>query len=218
MVMATEAFNMTGDNPDFFGYVLYYGAMIEARRGELDPAVEKLEQARAADPNNELESTTVREIAAAFTKSGNHVAAANFYRQIIDTRPEDFSAWLALGTARHRAEQIEPARAAYLRATELRPDSPLPWHNLGLLAADQGDHAQARNYFQREVELAPDDAKAWYDLGVSLKTLGLEEESAKAFEQAEGLVKSLTRRSSDLSAALSIVRRLNLGERVLKTE
>ena len=41
---------------------------------------------------------------------------------------------------------------------------------------------------------------------------------AEAFERAENLIKSLTRRSSDLSAALSIVRRLNLGDRSLKTE
>jgi tetratricopeptide (TPR) repeat protein len=218
MVKATEAFNMTGDSPDFFSYILYYFSMIEARRGELDQAVEKLEQARAADPDNELESTAIRELAAAFTKAGNHSNAADCYAQITEKRPEDFSAWLALGTACHRAEQTDQAREAYVRATELRPNNPLPWHNLGLLASDQGDHGQARNYFQREVELAPDDAKAWYDLGVSLQTLGLEEESANAFEQAEGLVKSLSRRSSDLSAALSIVRRLNLGERVLKTE
>ena len=100
----------------------------------------------------------------------------------------------------------------------MRPESPLPWHNLGLLASDLGQHEESRNYFQREVELAPDDAKAWYDYGVSLKTLGLEEESANAFEQAEGLVKSLARRSSDLSAALSIVKRLGLTSRTLKTE
>jgi len=218
MVMATEAFNMTGEDPDFFAYVLYYSSMIAARRGELDQAVEKLEQARAADAGNELESTAMKELAAAFTKAGSHANAADFYSQITKKRPEDFSAWLALGTARHRAEQIGPAREAYLRATELRPDNPLPWHNLGLLASDQGSHEESRKYFQREVELAPDDAKAWYDLGVSLRALGLEEESANAFEQAEGLVKSLARRSSDLSAALSIVRRLNLGGRVLKTE
>jgi len=218
MVMATEAFNMTGDSPDFFGYVLYYMAMIEARRGELELAVEKLEQARGSDPANEMEPTATREIAAAFTKAGDHATAADFYGQITQTHPEDFSAWLALGTARHRAEQMDQAREAYLRATELRPNSPLPWHNLGLLASDQGQPEESRNYFQREVELAPDDAKAWYDLGVSLQALGLEEEGAEAFEHAEGLVKSLTRRSSDLSAALSIVRRLNLGERVLKTE
>ena len=66
--------------------------------------------------------------------------------------------------------------------------------------------------------MAPHDAKAWYDLGVSLQTLGRQEESAEAFERAESLVKSMSRISSDLSAALSIVRRLNLGDRVLKTE
>jgi tetratricopeptide (TPR) repeat protein len=94
----------------------------------------------------------------------------------------------------------------------------VPWHNLGLLASDQEDHVESRECFQREVELAPNDAKAWYDLAVSLQHLGLEDESAEAFDRAEQLVKSLSRRSSDLSAALSIVRRLNLGDRLLKTE
>ena len=199
MVMATEAFNMTGDNPDFFVYVLYYASMIEARRGELDLAVEKLEHARANDPNNELEPAAVREIAGAFTLAGDHAAAANFYRQITDTHPDDFSAWLAVGTARHRAGQMDLAREAYLRATELRPDSPVPWHNLGLLASDQGKREESRTYFEREVELAPDDAKAWYDLGVSLQTLGMEEESTEAFEKAEGLVKSLSRAAAAIS-------------------
>jgi tetratricopeptide (TPR) repeat protein len=218
MVLATEAFNMTGENPAFFPYVLYYEAMIEARRGALDQAVEKLEQARRADPDNELETTAIKEIANACTKEGDHNGAASWYSAITQKRPDDFSAWLALGTACHRAEHRDEARAAYLRATALKPESPLPWHNLGLLASDQGNREEARSHFQREVDLAPEDAKAWYDLGVSLKALGLEDESAEAFENAEGLVKSLARRSSDLSAALSIVRRLNLGERVLKTE
>jgi len=218
MRVATEAFKMTGENSNFFPYILYYEAMIEARHGELDQAVEKLEHARKVDPENELEITAIKEIATAFAKDGDHNAAASWYSAITQKRPDDFSAWLALGAACHRSEHRDEARAAYLRATEIKPDSPLPWHNLGLLASDLGNRAEARDHFQREVELSPDDAKAWYDLGVSLKGLGLEEESAEAFEKAEGLVKSLSRRSSDLSAALSIVRRLNLGERVLKTE
>jgi tetratricopeptide (TPR) repeat protein len=218
MVLATEAFNMTGGSAEFFSYVLYYLCMIEARRGELELAVGKLIEARAADAENELESTAMKEIALAHGKAGDYAGAANFYVQITEKHPDDFSAWLALGTARHRTEQFEPAREAYLQATQLRPESPLPWHNLGILVSDQGRHEEARGYFQREVELAPNDAKAWYDLGVSLRTLGREDESAEAFEHAEGLVKSLSRRSNDLSAALSIVRRLNLGERVLKME
>ena len=218
LVKAVEAFNMTGENPDYFPYVIYYLAMIDARRGELDSAEEKLEEAHTVDPENELQFDVIKEIAVAYGKVGNHTSAADFYRKITFQRPDDFSAWLALGTALHRAEMRDLARDAYLRATELLPENAMPWHNLGMLAADQGRHAESREFFQREVELSPDDAKAWYDYGLSLKNLGLEEESADAFEQAEGLVKSLARRSSDLSAALSIVRRLNLGERVLKSE
>ena len=218
LVMALEAFNMTGDSADFFAYVLFYTSMIEARRGQLDLAMEKLEEARAADPANELEAAAMKELAIAYTTEGDHATAADLYRQITEKVPGDFSAWLAFGTSLHRAEKIEEARRAYLRATELQPDNPVPWHNLGLLASDQGKHEESRNYFRREVEISPNDAKAWYDLGVSLKALGREEESAEAFEKAEELVSDLTNRSSDLSAALSIVRRLNLSGRVLKTE
>ena len=218
MRVAIEAFDAARSNPAFAAFVLYYLAMIAARRGELDDAMEKLQEARIADPDNELESAAVKEIAAAYTKGGDHVRAAELHGQITSKHAGDFSAWLALGTSLHRAEKRDAAREAYTRATELRPENPLVWHNLGLLASDQGQHEQAREYFEREVELAPEDAKAWYDLGVSLQKLRREDEAADAFDRAEGLVKSLSRRSSDLSAALSIVKRLNLGTRSLKDE
>jgi len=218
MVAAMEAFNLTGDNPDFFAYVLYYMSMIEARRGEIDEALQKMALARGADPTNDLESLALREIGAACSKFGRHSAAADFYAQITAKQPDDFSAWLSLGTSNHRAEKFEEARIAYKRALELHPDSPVIWHNLGLLASDQGNVMESRDCFQREVDLSPGDAKAWYDLGISLQQLGQEEESAAAFEQAEQLINTLAKRSSDLSAALSIVRRLNLGDRLLKTE
>ncbi|MEI9998508.1 MAG: tetratricopeptide repeat protein [Verrucomicrobiota bacterium] len=218
MVAAIEAFEMAAENPAFRAYVIYYLAMIAARSGEIEEAEERLAQAREADGANELESAAVKEVAAGYARAGDYARAADFYGQITKKDPGDFSAWLAVGTALHRAEKADVAREAYLRATQLRPDNPLPWHNLGLLASDQGRHEESRGYFQREVELAPGDAKAWYDLGVALKNLGRDNEAAEAFERAEDLVKSLARRSSDLSAALTIVRRLGLSGRMLKTE
>jgi tetratricopeptide (TPR) repeat protein len=218
MRAAIEAFDAAKATPAFAPYVLHYLAMIAARRGELDAAMEKLGEAREVDHDNELETATVKEIGAAYTKNGDHERAADLYSQVTKKHPDEFSAWLALGTSLHRAEKRDGAREAYTKATELRPENPLPWHNLGLLASDQGKHAEARGHFEREVELAPEDAKAWYDLGVALKKLGLEDEAADAFDRAEGLVKSLARRSSDLSAALSIVKRLGLTSRTLKTE
>jgi tetratricopeptide (TPR) repeat protein len=216
-VPAMEAFNLTGDNPDFFPYVLYYLCMIDARRGRLDEAIQKLGDARAADPLNELEPLALKEIGAVCTKLGHHQAAADAYGQVAQITPDDVTAWLAMGTAYHRINQFAEAQAAYTRVAELEPQNPIPWHNLGLLASDQGQHAQARDCFQREVELAPGDAKAWYDLAVAWQKLGNEEEGARAFEQSEALVRTNVRKTSDLSAAMSIVRRLNLGDRVLKT-
>ena len=217
LTAAQEALALTGDNPDYFGYVLYYMSMIDARRGHLDPALQKLAQARAADPENELESAALKELGTACVKLGRDNTAADFYGQAVTRNPYDFGAWLARGTCLHRIEQLGPAREAYMQASFLEPDSPMVWHNLGLLASDQGNHEESRECFEREVALAPGDPKAWYDLAVCLQALGLEDEGQTAYEKAEGLVRSSSRRSSDLSAALSIVRRLNLGDRVLKS-
>jgi tetratricopeptide (TPR) repeat protein len=214
---AVEAFNLTGDNPDFFPYVLFYLSMIEARCGRLDDSLQRLAQARAADPGNDLEPLALKELGVACTKLGRHATAADFYTQITVLRPEDAAAWLAKGTSHHRINQHEQARAAYQCVTELEPENPVPWHNLGLLAADLGQPEESCRYFQREVELAPNDAKAWYDLAVSWQALGNEEEGARAFERSEALARTHSRQTSDLSAALSIVRRLNLGDRNLKT-
>jgi tetratricopeptide (TPR) repeat protein len=216
-IPAMEAFNLTGDNPDFFPYVLYYLCMIDARRGRLEEAIAKLGDARAADPTNDLESVALKEIGAVCTKLGHHQAAADSYGQVVSIHPDDVVAWLAKGTAHHRLGQFAEAHEAYTRVTELEPENSIPWHNLGLLAADQGQDKEARDCFQREVDLAPDDAKAWYDLAVAWEKLGNDGEAARAFAQAESLVSTSSRKTSDLSAAMSIVRRLNLGDRVLKT-
>jgi tetratricopeptide (TPR) repeat protein len=218
LLASKEAFSLTGESPEIFGYVLYYLSMIEARQGELDEALLKLTQARAVDPTNDLETSALKELGALCTRFGRHVTAADFYGQITVKKPDDFSAWLALGTAQHRAEQLRDAREAYQMATRLQPENPLPWHNLGLLASEQGQHEEACDCFQHEVTLCPEDAKAWYDLGLTLQELGRNEEATEALQRAENLVSTMSRRSSDLSAAMSIVRRLNLGERRLKTE
>jgi tetratricopeptide (TPR) repeat protein len=216
-VAAVEAFNLAGDNPDFFPYVLFYLSMIEARRGRLDDALRYLAQGRETDPQNEMEPAALEEIAAVCTQLGRHATAADFYTQITVLQPEDAEAWLAKGTAHHRLKQVNEAEAAYQRVTELEPENPVPWHNLGILAADQQDHEQARDFFRYETELSPEDPKAWYDLAVSWQALGNKEEGARAFQQAEMLVRKNSRQTSDLSAAMSIVRRLNLGDRALKT-
>jgi tetratricopeptide (TPR) repeat protein len=216
-VAAMEAFHLTGDNPDFFAYVLYYLCMIDARRGKLEDAIQKLSDARAADPENELEPLALKEIGALCTKLAHHQAAADAYGQICTINPEDVSAWLAKGTAHYHLGQFDDAHDAYARVSEIEPENPLPWHNLGTLAAEQGRDAEARDYFQRETELAPDDPKAWHDLAAAWQKLGNEAEAAQAFERADRLIRSNTRKTSDLSAAMSIVRRLNLGDRVLKT-
>ncbi len=216
-VPAMEAFHLTGDNPDFFPYVLYYLCMIDARRGRIEDAIQKLGDARAADPENDLEPLALKEIGALCTKLEHHQAAADAYGQICTIHPEDVSAWLAKGMSHYHLNEFEEARQAYVRVSEIEPENPVSWHNLGTLAAELGRDEEARDCFQREAELVPDDPKAWHDLANAWQRLGNEAEAAQAFDRADSLIRSTTRKTSDLSAAMSIVRRLNLGDRVLKT-
>ena len=116
LVKATEAFNLAGDHGDFAAYVLYYMSMIEARRGELDKARYKLTEARASDPRNDLESSALKEIGAAFTKAGRHAIAADFFSQITEKYPDDFSAWLATPAPRCIAPSNSPAPARPISA------------------------------------------------------------------------------------------------------
>ena len=83
MFVATEAFNMTGENADFFPYVLYYSSMIESRRGDLELAVEnssrrevgRSEQRAGADPDQGTRDRL-------HAKNGNNSEAADCYAEI----------------------------------------------------------------------------------------------------------------------------------------
>ena len=125
--------------------------MIDARRGRLDEATQHLQQARAADSANELESMALKELGALCTKLGRHATAADFYTEMTVLHPDDVDAWLAKGTAHHRINQYDDARAAYQHVTELQPENSSPWHNLGLLAVEiLGRPEEARDCFQQE--------------------------------------------------------------------
>ncbi len=172
--------------------------MIDARRGRLEEAIEKLGGMRARPTRPTISSRWRSRKSAPFARSSattrpRPTPTAKSWRSIRRMR------WPGWRRARHITASRSSRRAgeAYTHVTGLEPENPIPWHNLGLLAADQNQNEQARDYFQREVDLAPGDAKAWYDLAVAWEKLGNEDEAANAFAQAESLVSPNIRKTSD---------------------
>jgi len=101
----------------------------------------------------------------AMAQHGYLEQAAESFRQVVATRPEDADAWYNLGTLSLRMN--DPAQAKkYLEATvKLRPEYPEAWNNLGMVAGQEGATAEAIADFERAIEQRPTYAVAMLNLG-----------------------------------------------------
>ncbi|MGA8043604.1 MAG: tetratricopeptide repeat protein, partial [Terracidiphilus sp.] len=105
--------------------------------------------------------------------------AAQSFRQVIATKPNDADAYYNLGTLSLRRNDLKAA-AEYLEKTvQLKPDYPEAWNNLGMIAAQQGRMDEAITDFERSLQLRP-------DYGTALLNLGNVYRRMKEFEKAGG--------------------------------
>lgn len=100
------------------------------------------------------------------------------------TEPPGVADLLEAGLARHRAGDIEGARAAYAAALEQAPDHPQAHRLLGVALGQGGRADEAERHLRRAVAAAPDDATGWDNLGLVLRNLGRGDEAAEAFGHA----------------------------------
>jgi tetratricopeptide (TPR) repeat protein len=91
--------------------------------------------------------------------------------------PKSPSAQNTLGTLLQAAGQMDAARAAYLRATELNPDAAYAWNNLCYLSLSTGNPVRAIGECQRAVQLAPRLEAARNNMALSYAAAGMVEEA-----------------------------------------
>jgi tetratricopeptide (TPR) repeat protein len=91
--------------------------------------------------------------------------AAQSFRDVIASKPDNADAYYNLGTLNLRKNDLPQARE-YLEATvKLRPDYPEAWNNLGMIAAQQGQPEEAVEDFQKSLQLRPRFSIALLNLG-----------------------------------------------------
>ncbi|MBI5461483.1 MAG: tetratricopeptide repeat protein [Gammaproteobacteria bacterium] len=96
--------------------------------------------------------------------------------QTADAQPED---WLLYGCLSGDIGQIDTARMALEKATELDADFVEAWFALGKLLVAAGDSESAVAPFEKAAQLQPDNADIWLTLGIAC---GLAKQIVKAEE------------------------------------
>ncbi|MGA8090266.1 MAG: tetratricopeptide repeat protein [Terracidiphilus sp.] len=91
--------------------------------------------------------------------------AAESFRQVLLTKPDNADAYYNLGTLNLRKNDFQQARQYLEKTIELRPGYPEAWNNLGMIAAQQGQIDEAIQDFEKSLQLRPGYAIALLNLG-----------------------------------------------------
>jgi tetratricopeptide (TPR) repeat protein len=153
--------------------------------------------------------------------SSSHPARRSIERVIAAVKFEEQPEWLLteLETAsealaesfyRQSRSQLEPARDAARRATELSPDNGHAWVRLAELEFSFGRTRQARAALERGLRLAPRNAQGHALLGFVLSAENRIEEASRSFERATQLDGALG--NGWLGLGLTKIRRGDLAE------
>jgi hypothetical protein len=90
--------------------------------------------------------------------------AAERFEAVTRAEPDFAPGWYALGAARRRAGQCEPAIAAYRRYAQMLPNEPEPYYGLGLCLKETGQLASASQALRRYVDLEKrPSSQKWVD-------------------------------------------------------
>jgi tetratricopeptide (TPR) repeat protein len=136
---AEEAFRRVLEvNP---GYPLagHYLAMVLARSGRLDEALEVIESAATPPGETELPSQAWMEMGFNLYECGDYENAIRAYERALTFTPERAVIWLDAGVVHQQKGKLDQARRHYEQAVELEPDLARAWHNLGLVRMEIGD-------------------------------------------------------------------------------
>ncbi|MBI5901409.1 MAG: tetratricopeptide repeat protein [Rhodocyclales bacterium] len=149
-------------------------------RGELTMAQLEYERARKTDPRN---PDVLHGLAAIALRQGRFDQAEAYYRQVLESDPQDS---VALAALLNQRGQMDPgateSRLKSLAATQ--PDLAAPHFSLGNLYARQARWADAQQAYFRAYSAEPDNPDILYNLAISLEHLRQNKLAAQYYAQA----------------------------------
>ena len=98
-------------------------------------------------------------------KNKKYDEASGFFRQVVETDPADFPAWMELGTAYFAQKNYPEAEKAYAQAIAKHPNYVVAMISLGRLRIASKNIDGAIEVLSQAVKAQPDSAQANYFLG-----------------------------------------------------
>lgn len=127
-----------------------------------ETTVEELRAAFEADPQN---LNKAMQLAQLYCDLGWYNEALDFYKELTDNNPENYSLILEYGNTYYKKKDFKGAIAQYRRLTELRSDRIEGWNNLGIVQLQNGDPEAARESICKVLDIEPDNSGALLNMG-----------------------------------------------------
>lgn len=144
---------------------------VEMQRGNLDLALEALDQAVYLDPEYER---AYFNLGMALSRLGERDEAIKAYREAIDLNDYYYEAWYNLGLLYYKKGKLDAAERAFLNVTERTRASRFnkAYYQLGLIAAKRGDDAAAAAFYSESLLLDPSHVPSYINKATALLRSG----------------------------------------------
>lgn len=156
-------------------------ARSEWEHQQFDAAKRSITNALALAPGN---PDAIRMLGMVCQRRGQHAKAAECFRRILATWPEDPALRIGLALSLFESGEMDEATALLRQACELAPDSASAWFNLGEALWRQGDAHESLPALQRAIALDPAHNSARLSLARVQSSLGQIDGAIAGFREA----------------------------------
>lgn len=130
-------------------------------KGEVDKAIEiyskAVEEAKAdAKTGQQVSAKALAAIGECYLRKNDIPNAQVFFKQSIDTNPDNESLAYTVGEVFFSNQKLDEAIQYFTKATEIKPDWAPPYHKLGLVYLNKTEYDKAKEYFTKFLTLEPE--------------------------------------------------------------
>ena len=153
-------------------------------KGRYEEAKEIFEEILADDPENVI---VLYNLGMCFTDLGHPNKAIKALEQCIKYSPDYSNAYVALGVAYSKLDDLQSAKKYFLEALNRDANNSFALRNLGGLFGNSGEMEKSLYYLEKAYEIDPVDPKTVYGLGYSYQAIKDYEKADKYYKEVLSL-------------------------------